>query len=61
MLTAEEILELQRIVREVPVTDHVIRYALSLVRQTRVGEAGAPDFVAGPGELGRRARGPCSS
>ena len=36
---------LQRMVREVPVTDHVIRYTLSLVRQTRVGEPGVPDFV----------------
>ncbi len=44
-LTAEEILELQRLVREVPVTDHVIRYTVSLVRQTRVGEVGTPDFV----------------
>jgi MoxR-like ATPase len=32
-------------VREVPVTDHVIRYTLSLVRQTRVGREGVPDFV----------------
>ncbi len=45
VLTAEEILDLQRTVREVPVTDHVIRYALSLVRQTRVGNPGVPDFV----------------
>jgi MoxR-like ATPase len=45
VLSAEEILQLQLMVREVPVTDHVIRYALSLVRQTRVGHAGAPDFV----------------
>jgi MoxR-like ATPase len=45
VLTAEEILELQRLVREVPVTDHVIRYTVSLVRQTRVGEVGSPDFV----------------
>jgi len=45
VLTAAEILELQRIVRQVPVSDHVIRYALSLVRQTRVREAGVPDFV----------------
>ncbi len=45
VLTAEEILDLQRIVREVPITDHVIRYALSLIRQTRVGEQGTPDFV----------------
>jgi len=45
VLTAAEILELQRIVRQVPVADHIIRYALSLVRQTRVREAGVPDFV----------------
>jgi MoxR-like ATPase len=45
VLSAEEILELQKIVREVPVSDHIIRYALSLVRQTRVGEPGIPDFV----------------
>ena len=30
---------------EVLVNDEVIRYALSLVRQTRVGYPGAPDFV----------------
>ena len=36
---------LQRMVREVPVSDHMIRYALSLVRQTRVGEPGVPEFV----------------
>lgn len=45
VLTGDEILELQRTVREVPVTDHVIRYTLSLVRQTRVGHPGVPDFV----------------
>ncbi len=45
VLSAEEIIELQRLVREVPVTDHVIRYALSLVRQTRVGQPGVPEFV----------------
>jgi MoxR-like ATPase len=45
MLTGQEILALQRLVREVPVSDHVIRYTLSLVRQTRVGNPGAPDFV----------------
>jgi MoxR-like ATPase len=29
----------------VPVSDHVIRYALALVRQTRVREPGVPDFI----------------
>ncbi|MGI9429727.1 MAG: AAA family ATPase [Bythopirellula sp.] len=46
VVAPEEILTLQNLVREVPVSDHVIRYALSLVRQTRVGESGVPDFVA---------------
>jgi len=46
VVSPEEILALQNLVREVPVSDHVIRYALSLVRQTRVGEEGVPDFVA---------------
>jgi MoxR-like ATPase len=45
VLSGQEIVELQRIVREVPVSDHVIRYALALVRQTRLGHPGVPDFV----------------
>ncbi len=45
VMSAAEIIDLQRIVREVPISDHVIRYSLSLVRQTRVREAGVPDFV----------------
>ena len=46
VLTAEEIVSLQQVVREVPVSDHVIRYALSLVRQTRIGHPGIPEFVS---------------
>src|SRR6056297_1695524 len=45
VLAAEEIIRLQDLVRRVPVSDHVIRYALSVVRQTRVGSDGVPDFV----------------
>ncbi len=45
VLTGPEILELQQTVRSVPVSDHVIRFTLSLVRQTRVGQPGSPDFV----------------
>ena len=44
-LSGEQIIELQRIVRRVPVADHVIRYALDLVRRTRSSAADAPDFV----------------
>jgi MoxR-like ATPase len=45
VLTGQQILELQHLVRRVPVTDHVIQYTLALVRQTRVGEQGTPKFV----------------
>jgi MoxR-like ATPase len=43
VLTSDEILRLQDLVREVPVSSHVIRYVLALVRQTRVGEVGLPE------------------
>ena len=45
VVTPEEISELQAVVRETPASDHVLRYTLSLVRQTRVGEATTPAFV----------------
>ncbi|MBI5396652.1 MAG: MoxR family ATPase [Verrucomicrobia bacterium] len=48
VLTGPEIMELQGLVRRVPVADHVYRYAMDLVRATRVtGNAkdGAPDFI----------------
>ncbi len=45
VLTGQEILELQQIVRQVPVTDHVVDYALALVRQTRVDQPGCPEFI----------------
>lgn len=45
VLNGQEILELQQTVRKVPVTDEVIRYTLYLVRQTRLGEPGVPQFI----------------
>jgi MoxR-like ATPase len=45
VLSGDQILELQRLVRKVPVSDHVIRFTLALVRQTRVGEVGVPKFI----------------
>jgi MoxR-like ATPase len=49
VLGGEDILELQRLIRRVPVADHVVRYAVRLARATRVSAAGngsgAPDFV----------------
>ena len=44
-LSGAQILGLQKIVRRVPVADHVIRYALQLVRLTRPEKDGAPDFI----------------
>ena len=44
VLDAKAILELQALVRRVPVTEHVVRYAVRLARATRGGE-GAPEFV----------------
>jgi len=43
-LGGEEILDLQRIVRRVPVADHVARYAMQLARLTRPSD-GSPDFI----------------
>jgi len=45
ILSGEEILSLQDIVRKVPVADHVIRYALQFTRLTRKTEGGCPPFV----------------
>jgi MoxR-like ATPase len=45
VLSGDQILELQRLVRRVPVTDHVIHYTLALVRQTRVSEVGIPNWI----------------
>jgi MoxR-like ATPase len=46
VLDAFEVLELQKIVRRVPVPDHVVRYAMRLARLSRRGRAGGePEFV----------------
>ncbi len=45
VLCAEEILELQHIVRRVPVGDHVFSYTLDLVRKTRPTDEQSPQYV----------------
>lgn len=45
VISSEEILQLQELVRRVPVSPHVIHYALRLVRGTRVDQEGVPEFV----------------
>ncbi|MEI6163008.1 MAG: MoxR family ATPase [Planctomycetota bacterium] len=46
VLNAADIIALQKNVREVPVSDHLVRYALAIVRQTRSGQRGVPEFVS---------------
>jgi MoxR-like ATPase len=45
VLGGAEVLQFQRLVRQVPVSQHVASYALSLIRATRPQAEGAPDFV----------------
>lgn len=45
VLGPEEIIELQGLVRAVPISAHLVRYVLALIRQTRPREPDAPDFV----------------
>jgi MoxR-like ATPase len=45
VLSPARIRELQELVLRVPAADHVVRYAVDLVRSTRPREAGVPDFV----------------
>jgi MoxR-like ATPase len=45
VFSAEDIVQLQRVVRKVPVSRHVTRYAVSLVSCTRPNESEAPSFV----------------
>ena len=45
VLSAREILDLQRTVRRIPVSEHVAAYAADLVRATRPKDPAAPAFV----------------
>ncbi len=45
LFTAEEIIEYQNLIRKIPVTDHVIEYAVSLVSKTRPTNPLTTDFV----------------
>lgn len=44
-MDAAQILAFQKLVRKVPVAEPVLRYAVGLVRATRPGDAGAPEFI----------------
>jgi len=45
VLSGSKIIEFQQLVRRVPVSDHLINYAVSLARATRPNVDGAPDFI----------------
>ncbi|MBI4869638.1 MAG: MoxR family ATPase [Candidatus Wallbacteria bacterium] len=45
VLDGREVLEVQRLVRQVPIADHVARYAVTLATRTRPGQDGTPEFV----------------
>jgi MoxR-like ATPase len=45
VVDAKTIINFQRLVRRIPVADHVFEYAAALVRATRPDEPDAPDFV----------------
>ncbi|MFZ4627959.1 MAG: AAA family ATPase [Blastocatellia bacterium] len=45
VMTAEEILGFQRLVRKVPASETVLRYAVQLVNTSRPGTTLAPDFI----------------
>jgi len=45
ILSADDIIGFQRLVRRVPVSDHLVEYAVDLVRATRPHESGSLEFV----------------
>lgn len=45
LFNADEIIEVQHLIRRIPVTDNVIDYAVRLVNRTRPGQDGSSDFV----------------
>ena len=45
VLSGADVIALQRIVRKVPVSQHVVDYAVNLARATRPGDGTAPEFI----------------
>ena len=46
VVSAESLLAFQRLVREIPVADNVIEFAVKLVASTRPGRENTPDFIS---------------
>jgi MoxR-like ATPase len=45
ILSASDILHVQKVLRRLPVSDHVVDYAVNLVRATRPKQKGTPAFI----------------
>ena len=45
MISKKKIIELQSLVREVPVPDSVLEYAVKLVSMTRTNSSLAPEYI----------------
>jgi MoxR-like ATPase len=45
VLTGADIVQIQKVLRKLPVSDHVVDYAVSLARATRPKEPGTPTFI----------------
>ncbi len=45
VLSASDILTVQRVLRKLPVSDHVVDYSVSLARATRPHQPGTPSFI----------------
>lgn len=45
LFTAEEIVEIQQLIRKIPVADNVVEYAVNLVSKTRPNGENAPDII----------------
>lgn len=45
VIDGAEIINIQDLVKDVLIADHLIRYVIAIIRQTRVGQDAVPDFV----------------
>ncbi|MEO8498696.1 MAG: AAA family ATPase, partial [Planctomycetota bacterium] len=45
VLRSRDILWIQKLVRQIPATEHIVEYAVDLARATRPNEPNSPDFV----------------
>lgn len=56
VVSGEELIRFQRLVRRVPVSDAVLAYAVEIARRSRPGADGAPDFIREQVEYGASVR-----